>query len=428
VRELIREHLRGVIGLLAGFVLASAAVAVADAPAWARVIAALLGVVSLSLVVAWLQLPWSEWRARRARRLVAATAPMAAAGFVLLLGMLVPQAASAVFTDPATLILLDTSEGMLDPLQQGAPKFDEATQELGRHVRDLGSDQLGLATFGTPSCDSDETYDERVSIAHDRADLIREEADGLRPSGRANLVSAGRSALGLLSDFKDKRKRLLVITAGLDDCGGDLVELLEESKFQEVPVKWELVGLGLTTAEKEEVQALPSDVRVHFADTSAELNDVLRSVMFEEPVRDELDTALQYVETDIREPLNAAIEAVNQRPPQAQAARTSLAELRRLADEGEERFDDLATEDERSVFLPVKRLLERQFELLQEAAGAVEEVVGFDEDHGGELVAGEVDERNSLIGRLNEPVETYNANLPRLAEQTERALSELFGS
>lgn len=66
MRDLIRDHLRAVIVLLSGFILASAVVLIADVPTWARVLAALLAVVSLSLVVAWLRSPWSEWTARHA--------------------------------------------------------------------------------------------------------------------------------------------------------------------------------------------------------------------------------------------------------------------------------------------------------------------------------------------------------------------------
>jgi hypothetical protein len=428
VRELIREHLRGAIGLLVGFVLASAAVVFADAPAWARVLAAVLAVLALSLVVAWLQVPWAEWRARRARRLVLVTAPMVAAVLVLLLGVLVPRGESAVFSDPATLILLDASGRMLEPLTPGQPKFDEASQELRRQVRDLGNDQLGLATFGVASCDSDETFEKRVSIAHDRAKRIRDEAGELRPEGRANLVSAARSALSLLNPFTDERRRLLLITAGLDGCGGKLKELVEESKFKKVVVQWELIGLGLTAAETGEVEALSGDVRVHLVETGAELEGALRTVFFEEPIRDEMDSALGYVQTDIREPLNAAIAAINVRPPQARVARAKLSELRRLAKDGAERFDDFATEDERSVFLPVKRLLRQQFELLKGAAAAADDVVGFDQRHGGELSQGRLVERNALIGRLNEPIGAYNANLSRLEEQIEHALDDLFGA
>ena len=429
MRDLIRDHLRGVVGLLSGFVLASAVVVIADAPAWSRIVAALLALVSLSLVVAWLQLPWAEWTASRARRLVFATAPMVAAGFVLGLGVILSQgASSAVFSDPATLILLDASEGMGEELEGGASKFAEATRELRRHVRDLGNDQLGLAAFGIPSCDSEgPPIDERVSVAHDRAGQIRKEAEELRPAGKANLVSAGRNAVGLLNPFQDERRRLLVITGGLDACGGDLGELLSESKVKGVAVQWELVGLGFTGDEKEQAGELPDNVRVHLADTSAELDDVFKIVLFEEPIRDELDKLLQYVQTEIREPLSGAISAINSTPPRAREARTRLAELRRLAEKGEERFGEFATEDERSVFMPVEDLLRRQFELLQQGAAAVEDVVKFDESHAGELSEQDIGERNELIGRVSAPVSSYNASLTQLVDRIEDALDELFG-
>jgi hypothetical protein len=68
--------------------------------------------------------------------------------------------------------------------------------------------------------------------------------------GRSSLVSEGRNALGLLNPFTGDRRRLLVITAGLDECGGELADLIAESKFKDVALQWELVGLRLTDEEK----------------------------------------------------------------------------------------------------------------------------------------------------------------------------------
>jgi hypothetical protein len=428
MRDLIRDHLRAVLVLLSGFILASVVVLIADAPTWARILAALLAVVSLSLVVAWLRLRWSEWTARHGWRLTAAAAPALLALVVLALGVTVwRDLPSAVLTDPATLILFDSSEGMADELEGGDSKFDEATDELDRSVRDLGGDQLGLASFGIPSCDSDSSpADELVSIGPDRAEEVGEKAHSLTPTGQANLVSAARDAIGLLDTFEDERQRLILITAGLDDCGGELSKLLFESAFKDVTIQLEIVGLGLSAEEKEQVGGLPDEVRVHLADTSEELDEVFQIVFFEEPIRDELAALTDYVQVELRDLLEAARLDVEADPPRPESAQKNVALARQLASEGKKRFGEFATEAERAAFAPVKDLLREQFDRLQEAADIEEDIAQFDEAHGINLGAEDRQERDELIARLRDSVDAYNETNKELNAQIEEVLEELF--
>jgi hypothetical protein len=86
MRDLAQEHLRALAALLTGFILASAVVLIADAPTWSKVVAALLAVVAVSLVVAWLRVPWAEWKAGHGWRIGAVGAPALSAVVVLALG------------------------------------------------------------------------------------------------------------------------------------------------------------------------------------------------------------------------------------------------------------------------------------------------------------------------------------------------------
>jgi hypothetical protein len=429
MRDLIQEHLRAVVALLSGFVLASAVVLIADAPGWSRVLAALLAVVSLSLVVLWLRVPWTEWRARHGWRITAVAAPALLAIVVLALGMTVwRDDPPAIFTNPATLILFDSSEAMERELNEGGLKFEYATDELESQARDLGTHQLGLATFGIDDCGADAPpIDEVVTIGPSTAGRIQEKASDLAPTGRSNLVSAARNATGLLDPFQGSRRRLLVVTAGLDECGGELADLIADTRFNEIVLQWDLVGVGLSDEERAELEALPADdVTVYLADTSEQLKDVFRLVLFEEPIRDDLVELTDYVETDLRELLNSSIAAYNARPPRPEDVRRFVAVLRRRAAEGEERFGEFATEDERAVFAPVKELLQEQFELLQEAATAAERVAVYDEEHDLELSEETIPARNELVEEASAIVYAYNDNLEPLFDRIEAALEQLF--
>ena len=427
MNEVIREHLRGVVAVLSAFVLASSALLVADVPPWSAVAAAVLALVSLSLLVAWLPLPRSEWTARSGRRLFITGAPMFAAAVVVVAGVsLAPGKLSVNYTFPVTLILLDSSERMLEPFAGGSSKFDEAVKALKGQVRDLGNDQLGLVTFGVDSCQSsDSPIRQVVPIAANRANQITTRAGELEPAGQSNLVSAGLNAIGLLNHFEDERIRILVVAGGLDGCGGNLRDLLSESEFKGVAVQWEIVGLGLSSSEKSEIQRLPSEVTVHTADSQDELQEVFRQVLFEEPIRSELDRLRDYVETDIRLKINKAISANNDRDP-AQA-RANIDEMRRLSESSEERFGKFPSTGELEVFAGLKEMLKVQFDLLQEIGTKQEALADFDEDHTGTLDDEEQEERNDLVDSGNDVVSSYNSNLSELGDLIEDALDDLFG-
>src|SRR5262245_28475685 len=87
VRDLVRDNLLRVVGLLAAFLLASIAVIVSSAPLWSKATAAAFALVGLSLAVLWLPLSRSDWRARRGLRIACVATPLAAAAIVIGLGL-----------------------------------------------------------------------------------------------------------------------------------------------------------------------------------------------------------------------------------------------------------------------------------------------------------------------------------------------------
>ena len=110
-----------------------------------------------------------------------------------------------------------------------------------------------LQHSGLSSCDADDSpLDELVSIGHDRAGRIAEEAraDAGRPAQpRLRCSQRNRPT----QSFQDERRRLLVITAGLDDCGGDLSEVARKRGSSASQFGGRSSALGLSADEKEEL-------------------------------------------------------------------------------------------------------------------------------------------------------------------------------
>jgi hypothetical protein len=425
---MVRDHLARVIALLAAFVLASLAVLLADAPLWSKLGAAVLALIGLSLIGLWLPLPWADWRARRWLRVVLTAVPLAAAGVVIGLGLTIWRPGpSQIPSQPATLLLLDASETMTEPLAGGGSKFEVAMEELEEERRVPENSQLGLASFGIEGCDLEaDPVNEIVTIAPGGAERIREEAGQLVPGGEANLVTAARFGVGLLGPFTGPRN-VVVITGGLDTCGGDLGELLSVSRVNGVPIRWELVGLGLTPDEKQRAEQFPG-ITVHLADTAVQLEEVLESLLFEQPIRNDLELLRKYVEEDVAGSLNAAIRSVNLDPADPDEADKQLRALRRLATEGEDQFAEFGTSEGACDFAPVEDLLRQQFGYLTEAADALAELVAFDRGHPGAPGGENVSERDALVDVVEEPIGRYNANFDEIPELVEDGLNECFGA
>lgn len=419
-RKILQENLLRAIAALGGFVIASAVTLIADIPLGTKIGAAMLVLVSLFLVVVWLPRPWSEWTERRGRRLLLATAPLAGAGLLLFVGFAI-RPVRVDYRLPATLLLLDASETMEATLSGDITKLLAASTELRKWATDIGNTQLGLATFGVDTCGTGPPIDVLVPIAGNRADRIVEHSERISTRGTANLVSAGKRAIGLLGRFeKPENRRLLIITGGLDGCGRDLHELLRESELRVVAIQWELVGLGFTDQEKAEANALPN-VEVYFADSSDELSDVFRQLLFRRPLRREFDRVYKYVAIETRGAVNKAVLAIDARD--VAAMRESVEKLTRLLDEGEKWFDQFSTKNEASVFAPVKELLQEQWGYFAATIPALQRLADFDEAH----PEPSAEERNRIVNdEWNPPIKAYNDNLPELLKLIEEALNKLF--
>jgi hypothetical protein len=201
---------------------------------------------------------------------------------------------------------------------------------------------------------------------------------------------------------------------------------LFERGFKDVAIQLEIVGLGLSAEEKEQVGALPDEVRVHLADTRDELDEVFQIVFFEEPIRDELTALTEYVQGELRDLVEAARQDVVANPPRPESAQANIALARQLASEGEKRFGEFATEAERAAFAPVKDLLREQFERLQEVADIEEDISQFDEAHGINIGGEDRQERDELVALLSDSVDAYNETHRELNAQIEEVLAKLF--
>jgi Mg-chelatase subunit ChlD len=182
--------------------------------------------------------------------------------------------------DRAVEIVVDASRSMWGRMDD-EPKMVIAKNIL-MDVADWVPDDLDLAlrAYGSTSPSDDRNcYDSTllVPFGEDNRWAIRDAIDGLRPLGQTPIAFAMNEAA---NDFgTEQGERVLVlVTDGIESCGGDPVQAARELREQGITVH--LVGFGLGNAKDEDAASLQavadaSGGRYVTAGSAEELKDAL---------------------------------------------------------------------------------------------------------------------------------------------------------
>jgi Mg-chelatase subunit ChlD len=158
------------------------------------------------------------------------------------------------------LILVDASRSMNESLKSGLANFmgmsDKTTQKmdaakivlqntLARIPQDIN---LGLRVFGqgfdnNPMTDCTKSV-LLVPLGKNNRRLIRDAVSGLKPFGLTPLTYALLQAERDLRDLPGT-KTVILISDGVDTCGGDPCELIRKMEAMGIHIKVDIVGLGL---------------------------------------------------------------------------------------------------------------------------------------------------------------------------------------
>jgi hypothetical protein len=190
-------------------------------------------------------------------------------GVVAVLGLVTAMLAIAgplrsvidgLFPGPGTPVLnaeviFDTSAAMEKPMRGSEKRRDTALEALG-DTRFWPAEGVGLRRTD-PSCDQ-EPSDLLVPIGTGHVDEVQAVAARQKPEGSSNLVAAIASAV---SEFMEPPyshdptgdKRVIVFTAGVDECtadpAGQLESLLRGSGINRARSEFKLIGLKASASE-----------------------------------------------------------------------------------------------------------------------------------------------------------------------------------
>jgi len=174
------------------------------------------------------------------------------------------------------IVILDASGSMWAQID-GKPKLEIARESLRAALQSIPADrEIGFMAYGHREKGSCSDIELIVPPAAGTAGAIATAADNLKFLGKTPLTAAVKQAAEALKYTEDKAT-VVLITDGLETCGGDPCALGKELEAAGVDFTADVVGFGLTAEEGREVACLADNTGGKYIQASDEaaLKDAL---------------------------------------------------------------------------------------------------------------------------------------------------------
>ncbi|MBZ9823614.1 vWA domain-containing protein [Mesorhizobium sp. CA4] len=173
------------------------------------------------------------------------------------------------FAANKVIIILDASGSMWAQID-GKPKLEIARESLRTVLQSVpADDEIGFMAYGhrtKGSCDDIELI---VPPQAGSASAISAAADSMKFLGKTPLTAAVKHAAEALKYTEDKAT-VVLITDGLETCGGDPCALGKELKQSGVDFTADVVGFGLTADEGKQIACLAENTGGKYIQASDE--------------------------------------------------------------------------------------------------------------------------------------------------------------
>jgi Ca-activated chloride channel family protein len=167
------------------------------------------------------------------------------------------------------IVILDASGSMWAQID-GKPKLEIARESLRTALQSIPADrEIGFMAYGHREKGSCSDIELIVPPAAGTAGQITTAADNLKFLGKTPLTAAVKQAAEALKYTEDKAK-VILITDGLETCGGDPCTLGKELKAAGVDFTADVVGFGLTAEEGKQVACLAENTGGKYIQASDE--------------------------------------------------------------------------------------------------------------------------------------------------------------
>jgi Ca-activated chloride channel family protein len=173
------------------------------------------------------------------------------------------------FATDRVIIILDASGSMWAQID-GKPKLEIARETLRTVLQSIPDDrEIGFMAYGHRQKGSCEDIELIVPPQAGSASAISAAADSMKFLGKTPLTAAVKQAAEALKYTEDKAT-VVLITDGLETCGGDPCALGKELKATGVDFTADVVGFGLTADEGKQIACLADNTGGKYIQASDE--------------------------------------------------------------------------------------------------------------------------------------------------------------
>ncbi|RRI03059.1 VWA domain-containing protein [Mesorhizobium tamadayense] len=173
------------------------------------------------------------------------------------------------FAANKVIIILDASGSMWAQID-GKPKLEIARESLRTVLQSVpADDEIGFMAYGHRTKGSCEDIELIVPPQPGSASAISTAADSMKFLGKTPLTAAVKQAAEALKYTEDKAT-VVLITDGLETCGGDPCALGKELKETGVDFTADVVGFGLTADEGKQIACLAENTGGKYIQASDE--------------------------------------------------------------------------------------------------------------------------------------------------------------
>ncbi|MGX5844319.1 vWA domain-containing protein [Mesorhizobium sp. ArgA1] len=173
------------------------------------------------------------------------------------------------FAANKVIIILDASGSMWAQID-GKPKLEIARESLRTVLQSVpADDEIGFMAYGHREKGSCEDIELIVPPQAGSASAISAAADSMKFLGKTPLTAAVKRAAEALKYTEDKAT-VVLITDGLETCGGDPCALGKELEASGVDFTADVVGFGLTADEGKQIACLADNTGGKYIQASDE--------------------------------------------------------------------------------------------------------------------------------------------------------------
>lgn len=212
---------------------------------------------------------------------------MARFSSVLFLGAFVALAGGATAEESghATVLVLDASGSMWEQLEDGKSRIEIARDVIAKFDADRNAElPVGLVAYGHNRRGDCEDIETVLPVERHAAGELGQTVAGLDPQGKTPLTEALSRARGMIPDGAESAD-LVLVTDGLENCGGDPCELAQSFAAEGISLRAHVVGFALEAEAAESLACLPrvTGGELFTTQSGAELAAALEDVADFEP-------------------------------------------------------------------------------------------------------------------------------------------------